>query len=85
METSANLVTRPGFQTANVENSPDGPQAFGSDSLTSVGLKYGTALTDISSSTQAKALVRFGVWVKLASGSALACVQLAGSFDIQSP
>lgn len=85
METSANLVTRPGFQTANVENSPDNPQTLGSDSLTSVGVKFGTALTDITSSTQAKALVRFGIWVKLASGGSLACVQLAGSFDIQSP
>ena len=53
--------------------------------MTSVGVKYGTALTDISAATQAKALVRFGIWVKLASGNALANVQLAGSYDLQAP
>ena len=84
-ESAANCVTRPGYQTANVENSADTPAVLGTDTQTSVGVKYGTALTDISSATAGKALVRFGIYVKLASGSALACVRVAGSYDVQSP
>ena len=84
-ETMANMVTRPGFQTANTENSPDTPAAFGNDTQSSGGLKYSTAMTDISSSTQAKALVRFGIWVKLPSGSSLNCVRLSGYFDVLAP
>ncbi len=84
-ETSGSLVTRPGYQTANVENSPDAAATLGSDTQTSAGVKYATAMNDIASVTQAKALVRFGMWVKLNSGSTLACVRLAGSFDIQAP
>ena len=84
-EAAANMITRPGYQTANVENSPDTAVALGSDSQSSNGMKYGTAMTDISSVTQAKGLVRFGIWVKLASGSTLACVRVMGSFDIQAP
>ena len=84
-EMAPSMVTRPGYQTANVENSPDAAVALGSDTQTSSGVKYGTAMTDISGVTQAKAVVRFGIWVKLASGSTLACVRLAGSYDVQSP
>lgn len=84
-ETSGSTITRPGYQTANVENSPDAATTLGSDTQTGAGVKYATGMNDIASVTQAKSLVRFGMWVKLASGSALACVRLAGSFDIQSP
>lgn len=84
-EMIANMITKPGYQTANVENAPDGAVVLGTDNLASNGVKYGSVMTDISSATQAKALVRFGIWVKLPSGSTMANNRLAGSFDVQSP
>lgn len=84
-EAIANMVTRPGYQVGNVENAPDAAVVLGLDTLSSIGVKHGTAMTDISAATQAKAVVRFGIWVKLPSGNTLACIRLAGSYDVQSP
>ncbi len=84
-ETIANMITKPGYQTANVENAADAAAVLGTDYQTSNGMKYGTVMTDISSVTQGKALVRMGMWVKLPSGSTLATIRLMGGFDIQSP
>lgn len=84
-ETIANMITKPGYQTANVENAADAAAVLGTDYQTSNGMKYGTVMTDISSITQGKALVRMGMWVKLPSGSTLACLRVMGVFDVQSP
>ncbi len=81
----ANMISKPGYQTANVENAPDAGVVLGTDYQQGNGVKYGTVMTDISSATQAKAVVRLGIWVKLASGSTETAVRIAGSFDIQSP
>lgn len=48
-------------------------------------LGIGTATTEIASVTRGDALVRFGIWVKLPSGSSLATNRLMGTFDVQSP
>ncbi len=42
-ESAANCVTRPGYQAANVEDTADTPAVLGTDTQTSVGVKYGTA------------------------------------------
>lgn len=84
-ETIANMITKPSYQTANVENAADAAAVLGTDYQTSNGMKYGTVMTDISSITQGKALVRMGMWVKLPSGSTLACLRVMGVFDVQSP
>ena len=53
-----NLSVEFGYQTANVENSPDAAISLGS-AQTAAGLSYGT-ITDISAATAGKRLVRFG-------------------------
>ncbi len=73
-----------GYQTANVENSPDAHNTVTSFQTTAA-MVYGSAFTDISANTLGKQLVR-AVWVcKLTSGSTLATVRVAGSVDWMSP
>lgn len=54
------MITKPGNQTANVENAADAAAVLGTDYQTSNGMKYGTVMTDIRAVTQGKALVRSG-------------------------
>lgn len=81
--TDTGAVFEPGFQTANVENSPDNPaQISGIQTLTGDGMAYPTAVSDISTSTAGKAMVRPGVWMK-ASGAGLKMARLWMAIDIE--
>lgn len=73
-----------GYQTCNVENSPDAHTTVTSFQTTA-GVYYGGSFTDISANTLGKQLVRI-VWVcKLSTGSALASARVAGSVDLMTP
>ena len=59
------LQVRAGYQTADVENSPDSATGFGALTTADTNeVKYPAAFVDISSSTSAKQLIRFG-WMVL--------------------
>jgi hypothetical protein len=73
-----------GYQTANVENSPDAATNTGTFQ-TSVGVYFGGSFTDVSAATQAKQLIRFGFVVKLTSGFTLSVARAGGSVDIIKP
>ena len=67
-----------GYQTANVENSPDAAATIGSYQNAN-GVYYGSAWTDIATYTDAKAIFRF-VWVtKNTAGSSLTMARVGGS------
>jgi hypothetical protein len=69
------------YQTANVENAPDSSAGVG-DPITSEGVVYGS-LTDISTSTGGKQLIRFGWNVRLTTGSSFTMARVAGGVEIQ--
>ncbi len=76
-QTAANMVTRPGLQVANVETAPDAAVTLGADTLTSSGVKFPSAFTDVRTTTQGRQLARLGLWVKNPSGTTtLQCVLL---------
>ena len=64
------------YQTANVENSPDTPVHEVGSAQTVDGMNYGT-ITDVSSDTGQKQLVRFG-WNCQNTNAATLIVGLAG-------
>lgn len=67
-----------------MENVIASSNTLGSDTLTSTNVKYPTAMTDISATTQARQLVRFGIWVKNPTGTTtLQCVRLSGWLEIE--
>jgi hypothetical protein len=76
----ANLSVTFGYQTANVENSPDAQVTIGS-AKTSDGMSYGT-LTDISSNTNGKHLVRFGYDLTNTSAALAVSGRVGGFVDI---
>jgi hypothetical protein len=83
-ETVANMITRPGYQVADVENSISSSNTLGTDTQTGNGVKYGSAPTDISSVTQAKQVVRWGLWVKNPSGTTtVQCVRAGGVIEVE--
>ena len=73
-----------GYQTCNVDNSPDAHNTIGSF-VTTAGVTFGASFADVTANTQAKQYVRFGWVVKLTSGSTLATVRVGGSIDIIPP
>lgn len=77
-ERISDLEVSLGYETANVENNPDAPASIGSYQ-TSDGVHYGSAWTDISTYTDAKAIFRF-VWLaKNTSGSSLTMARVGGT------
>ena len=67
-----------GYETANVENSPDAAASIGSF-VNANGVSYGTSWSDISAYTDGKTLIRF-VWLaKNTSGSSLTMARVGGS------
>jgi hypothetical protein len=76
LESQANSVSRPGYQLADVENTVISTNTLGVDTQTGPGVRYPSGMTDISANSQAHMLIRFGLWVKNASGTALNCVRV---------
>lgn len=67
-----------GYETANVENSPDSAATIGSF-VTSNTVTYGNSWADISTYTDGKTLIRF-VWLtKNTSTSSLTLARVGGS------
>ena len=67
-----------GYETANVENSPDSAASIGSYQ-TSNNVFYGTAWSDITTYTDGKAIFRF-VWLtKNTAGSSMTMARVGGS------
>lgn len=63
-ESVANMISSPGYQLADVENAVVSTNTLGSDTQTSTGVKFPSALTDVSSNTEARQLFRSGIYVK---------------------
>ena len=83
-ETASNMVVRPGYQVADVENSISSTNTLGADSKTGPGVSYRSTLTDISSTTVARQLARWGLWVKNPKGdSTLNCVRIGGVIEVE--
>lgn len=82
--TGSNISVAVGYQTANVENSPDAHVVLGSFQ-TAAGVYFGGSFTDASTNTQAKRLVRFGWVVKLTSAGSLATARVGGTLDVIKP
>lgn len=59
-ETVANMITRPGYQVADVPNNILATNTLGTDTKTGSGEKFPTAMTSIASVTQGKQLIRPG-------------------------
>lgn len=78
----ADVVVRPGYQYANVENDPSSGTAFDATTYNSNGMKYVDAF-DISATTVNKRMVRFGFFIKKAtsSGTSLATIRIGGVFE----
>ena len=68
-ESVANMISRPGFQVADVENNIVSTNTLGTDTQTSNGVKFPSAMADISATTQARQLFRGGIWVKNPAGN----------------
>lgn len=80
----ANMITRPGLQLANVENTIGSTAALGSDTHTSTGMKYPSAMVDISASTDAYQLMRVGLYVKNPVGNSdLNCVRVRVWLEVE--
>ena len=77
---SGNLQVTLGYQTANVENSPDEPIAVGSYQTTN-DVFYGSSPTDISANTLGKQLIRFVWMVKLSADGSPGFARVGGSID----
>jgi len=69
------------YQTANVENSPDGPTAIGTYA-SSNGVSYPGAWADISAATDEKQLIRFGFLVKNNANSTRNWVRAGGFVEV---
>jgi hypothetical protein len=83
-ETVANMITRPGYQVADVENNILGTNTLGTDTKTGAGVLYGTDFFDISGNTKARVKIRFGIWVKNPAGNSnLNCVRVRAWIEIQ--
>lgn len=67
--TVANMVTRPGYQLADVQDTPLSPEVLGTDTKTGNGRKFGSSFVSIASTTQARQYFRAGVWVKNPTGT----------------
>lgn len=67
--TQTDMVTSPAYQLAENETTLVTPTSLGTDTLTGVGVKYPSGMTDASATTQAHQLFRAGMYVKNASGS----------------
>ena len=81
---TGNISVALGYQTCNVESSPDAHTVVTAFETTAT-VVFGTAFTDIASTMQGKQLVRI-VWVtKLTSGGVLAMARVAGSVDLMAP
>jgi hypothetical protein len=76
----ANLRVTFAYQTANVENSADAAAEQGSV-MTADGMSYGT-LTDVSSATNGKHLIRFGYSTYNSSAAVLVCGRAGGFVDV---
>jgi hypothetical protein len=81
--TDASGIIKPGFQTANSENSPDAPSLIGSvNSKTGDGVSYPTAMFDLSSALAGKQLVRTGFWFQ-ASAAGLKAARVAARWEFK--
>jgi hypothetical protein len=80
ISSQANLSVTFAYQTANVENAPDTATDCGS-AQTSDGVSYGT-ITDISSGTNGKHLVRFGYNCTNTSGAVQVLGRAGGFIDV---
>ena len=69
------------YQTCNTDSSLDSAVALGSWA-TAEGFTYPTAVTDISSATDGKQLIRFGWLVKNTSTSNQTMATVAGTIEI---
>ena len=77
-ERISDLEASLGYQTAQVENSPDTAASIGSFQNAD-GVYYGSSWTDLSTYTDAKAIFRF-VWLtKNTAGSSLTLARVGGS------
>lgn len=74
-----NLSVTFAYQTANVEDAPDAAVEVGSAQTTD-GMNYGS-LTDISSNSNSKQLIRFGWNVQNTSAAALIVGMCGGAVD----
>jgi hypothetical protein len=77
-----NLEVAFGYQTADVENSPDAAVAVTSY-VASNGFTFRGSLTDISATTAGKRLIRVVILVKLSSGSTLDLGSVAGNLYLK--
>lgn len=77
-ERISDLEVSLGYETANVENSPDSPGSIGSFQTTN-NVFYGSSWSDITTYTDGKAIFRF-VWLaKNTAGSSLTMARVGGS------
>ncbi len=72
-----------GYQLANDTESPETAVAVGSF-LSSEGFSYGSSFTDISSATELKLYIRWGVWVQDTSGTKIEMCRASIRVDIES-
>lgn len=80
----ASMVTKPGYEVANVENTPNGAYLLGPDSQTGNGYKFPTAWGNPAVNLDDAQLVRFGFWVKNPTGTtSLESVRLAAVFELR--
>ena len=73
-----------GYQTANVENSPDTAATIATTSpyKAAEGVHYADALEDIATATASKQLIRFGWLTKTTSGTAYQFARVSGVVDL---
>lgn len=84
LESAANMVTRPGYQLANVANTIVSTLILGGDTQTSVGVKYPSGMSSISANSQANQLFRAGLWVKNPLGNTdLNCVRVSAWLEYE--
>ena len=68
-ETQTGLISYPGFQVADIETTIASTNTLGADTLTGVGVKFPSTMTDISATTIGRQLFRSGMYLKTASGT----------------
>ena len=69
------------YQTADSPSSADSATGVGSF-VSANAVSYPSSSTDISATTEAKQLIRFGFIVSLATGSTIATASVAGRVDV---
>lgn len=84
--TDSSGVVKPALQTANVENSPDAAVVLPAanptrNDLTGDGMSYPNGVSDISSSTVGKQLVRFGVYFDPSTDASLKLARFGGLLE----